>query len=222
MDMEEIIWTKEEQEKLNKMFNQWMYGDHIRAIENFKELNKGVEYGNIVLAGDSITAGYPVNEMFPKGIRVYNRGISAITSTQVLDKINEHILDLKPSKMFLLIGTNDIERGIDNDLTVKNIVDICNKTIKELPNTKIYVISIYPVNENEKFKSSVQSRTNRVIESINQKVEKAVSKIDNVEYLNFYEQLLKDGNMNEEYTYDGLHLNINGYRFVTGLLNKKL
>ncbi|VEU79879.1 SGNH/GDSL hydrolase family protein [Haploplasma axanthum] len=61
-----------------------------------------------------------------------------------------------------------------------------------------------------------------MIESINQKVEKAVSKIDNVGYLNFYEQLLKDGNMNEEYTYDGLHLNINGYRFVTGLLNKKL
>jgi lysophospholipase L1-like esterase len=218
MDEDKIIFTQKEQEKLNKMFEQWMYADWKRKYGNFAEMNKTVSFGNVVFAGDSITEMYPLSEMFPLMGTIYNRGISAISSKQLLDNIHAHILDLKPKQVFLLIGTNDIERDEESLEIAKNIKAICEDTLNEIPNCEMNVISIYPINEDPKYKDAFGKRTNAKIQEINKHVVNQIAPIKNVNYINVYDSLLKDRYLDEDYTFDGLHLSIKGYQVVTKIL----
>lgn len=218
---EQLIFTKEEQKKLEIMFEGWRKDDLERKLNNFKYLNQKVIPNNIVFAGDSITEGYLFSEFFPGKI-IYNRGISGITSEQLLTNINEHILNLKPQKLFILIGTNDIHCGIESSDTIKNIIKICEKTIKYDKKIIINLISIYPVNEDNKYQDMVSNRTNKVIKEINESLEKQLSNNNNIKFINLYNELLENNNLNEKYTYDGLHLSMAGYDKVTKLLSKYL
>jgi len=215
-----VKFTPEEQQKLNLMFEEWMESDHQRKLDNYQELNKSVIHNEIVFTGDSITEGYPFGELFPPEIIIYNRGISAITSTKLLAHIKTQVLDLKPRKLFVLIGTNDIERDIPLTVTAKTIENICQETIHNIPNIKIYVLSVYPVNETKTHIESIGKRRNKDIKDLNKLINKIVAQIKGCQYIDLYEYLLKDGNLNERYTYDGLHLNIEGYRAVTNILTK--
>lgn len=219
---EKLVFTEEEQAKLNIMFEGWMISDHERKIGNFLKLNETVEPNNIVFAGDSITEGYPISEMFPKEYIIYNRGISAISSDQLLNHIDTHVLSLNPSKVFILIGTNDLERIKDNKITLTNIEKIIEVILEYNENIEVYLISIYPVNENKKFKDGIQSRLNKDIKTLNDNYQRIASNYKKVIYIDLYNELLSKDGLNENYTYDGLHLNIDGYRFITSKLKKYL
>jgi lysophospholipase L1-like esterase len=79
-----------------------------RTIENvFTHLNAVAKPGSIVFLGDSITDFFRVNEFFP-GVYVINRGISGDTTDGVLNRLAESVYELSPSKIFLMIGTNDL------------------------------------------------------------------------------------------------------------------
>lgn len=207
-------FTKDEQAKLNQMYEAWMENDFMRKTENFRLLNQDVKPGSILFVGDSITEGYPLFEMFPFGYPIYNRGISGETSKQLLDRIHEQILDLKPAQIFLLIGTNDIEREKNGDDVGKNIKRICEETLTVLPDVKIHVISVYPVNETSRFAGMIGTRTNQKIVKINEDIKAHIQDLD-VTYIDLYDALLKDGHLNESFTNDGLHLTVAGYRFVS-------
>lgn len=217
-----LVFTEEEQAKLNIMFEGWMISDHERKIGNFLKLNETVEPNNIVFAGDSITEGYPISEMFPNEYIIYNRGISAISSDQLLNHIDTHVLSLNPSKVFILIGTNDLERIKDNKITLTNIEKIIEVILEYNENIEVYLISIYPVNENKKFKDGIQSRLNKDIKTLNDNYQRIASNYKKVIYIDLYNELLSKDGLNENYTYDGLHLNIDGYRFITSKLKKYL
>jgi hypothetical protein len=77
-------------------------------LASFKELNKRAQKGGVVFVGDSITEGFPIDEILQCNKPMYNRGINGDTSIGVLDKLKEEVFDLIPSKVFLLIGTNDL------------------------------------------------------------------------------------------------------------------
>ncbi len=216
MSTEKIEFTAQEQEKLNRMFEQWMYDDQNRKWKNFKELNESAKTGGIVFAGDSITEAYPIHELLPTGLLMYNRGISGITSGQLLENIDIHILSLAPKKLFLLIGTNDIERDVKPQQIASNIQEICNQTLANYPSCEIVVISVYPVNETKPFKDLIGKRTNLIIQEINQEITKRLTA--SVSFLNLYPELSKDGNLNPDYTFDGLHLSIKGFQKVSQLL----
>lgn len=94
---------------------------------------KAVPTGTIVAVGDSLTAGYgvPETESYPaqlgKKLRqdgyrwsVVNAGISGETSSGTLARI-DWILKLQPDIVILEIGANDGMRGVDPELTRKNI-----------------------------------------------------------------------------------------------------
>lgn len=68
---DQLVFTEEEQKKLNIMFEGWMRDDLARKLENFNFLNQRVLPNNIVFAGDSITEGYQFQEFFP-GVIIYN------------------------------------------------------------------------------------------------------------------------------------------------------
>jgi lysophospholipase L1-like esterase len=97
---------------------------------------------DIVFLGDSLTEGGPWEELFPD-LRVRNRGIGGDTSDGVIARL-EQVTRATPTKVFLLIGTNDLFRGEPEDEIVANITDILDRLKQETPDTEVYLQSVLP------------------------------------------------------------------------------
>ncbi len=57
------------------------------------------------------------------------------------------VIQLKPAKVFLLIGVNDLKRGVPVEYIVKNYDRIAATLKATLPKTKLYLQSVLPVHE---------------------------------------------------------------------------
>ena len=176
---------------------------------------------SIVFLGDSITSRGDLNKYFPN-YNVYNSGIAGNMTKDILDNMENRVFVYNPTKVFILIGTNDlVYSGLDNDGIKNNIEEIINKIYEKNSNTKIYLESIYPVN-NSLNKEIVETRTNDNIKDLNNKIEKICNN-NKCTYINMYDNLTdKNGNMKRIYTVDGLHLNKIGYKVVASKLTKYL
>ena len=176
---------------------------------------------SIVFLGDSITSRCNLNKYFPN-YNVYNSGIAGNMTKDILGDMENRIFVYNPTKVFILIGTNDlVYSGLDNDGIKNNIEEIINKIYEKNSNTKIYLESIYPVN-NSLNKEIVETRTNDNIKNLNNKIEKICDN-NKCTYINMYDNLTdKNGNMKRIYTVDGLHLNKIGYKVVASKLTKYL
>ena len=176
---------------------------------------------SIVFLGDSITSRCDLNKYF-SNYNVYNSGIAGNMTKDILDNMENRVFVYNPTKVFILIGTNDlVYSGLDNDGIKNNIEEIINKIYEKKSNTKIYLESIYPVN-NSLNKEIVETRTNDNIKDLNNKIEKICNN-NKCTYINMYDNLTdKNGNMKRIYTVDGLHLNKIGYKVVANKLIKYL
>lgn len=175
---------------------------------------------SIVFLGDSITSRCDLDKYFPN-YNVYNSGIAGNMTKDILDNMENRVFAYNPTKVFVLIGTNDlVYSGLDNDGIKNNIEEIINKIYEKNSNIKIYLESIYPVN-NSINKEIVETRTNDNIKDLNNKIEKICN--NKCTYINMYDNLTdKNGNMKRIYTVDGLHLNKIGYKVITNKLIKYL
>ena len=189
-----------------------------RIIKNPYDI-KVTEYDNFVFLCDSITDWYELDEFY-EGIPVVNSGIAGNKTTDVLENIESRVGIYNPTKVFILIGTNDIgERNPDE--IVKNIEKIVNKIKKIRPKTEIYIESLLPVNNTDDSKINkevVRERTNKEISSIN-KLLKEYTTENKVTYINIYDEFIgKDDQLELKYTTDGLHLSNLGYLHLTKIL----
>ena len=161
----------------------------------------------VVFLGDSMTDEGDWKKLFPD-VNLVNRGIGGDTTLGVLNRIDQ-VLALAPSKIFLMIGTNDLcyKRSVAD--TLKNYDQILNILHKNLPQTKIYVESVLPFND--QIFPSRYLRTNENIEELNRGIKKLAEKYE-YPYLDLVPFFMdENGRLPENYTVDGLHLNENGY-----------
>lgn len=174
---------------------------------------------NILFLGDSITEIYPIDEIY-KNMPVIKSGVSGYKTEDILERAEKMIYQYNPTKIILLIGTNDIMNSIEDDTimeTVSGIKKISKEITSHRKNAKIYIESIYPVNRNMK-KEMVAARTNEAIKKLNEKI-KIYCEENNITYINMYDELTdEEGNFDEKYTYDGLHPNTLGYAKITRVL----
>jgi len=185
-----------------------------RKINNvFFELNENAEPGGIVFLGDSSSDFFRINEFF-HGKYVINRGIGGDTTDGVLKRMPESVYDLSPSKVFILIGTNDLAHGKSEEYIVGNISAIISGIRKNCPDASIYLESIYPVSSSRDKKIKrlyIGRRSNDKIMRINQSLEKLAGE-HGAKYIDVFSRLTgKDGNIRLEYTVEGLHLTVKGY-----------
>lgn len=177
-----------------------------------------------IFYGDSITDYYPIDQYF-KNDTYLNKGISGITSNEALEKLETEVLNYHPKRLFLLIGTNDLNDDIKKDKTINNIENMIIRIKNNNPNTKIYIQSILPINNSENDKidhDTVGDRTNDKIKELNKEIKKLCDKHE-VTYIDSYSQMLdKDGLLKLDYTKEGLHLSDNGYQKLTNILNEYL
>ena len=177
---------------------------------------------NIVFFGDSITDYYKINEFFPD-VNIINSGISGDEASDLLERIEKDVYRYNPSKVFLLIGINDLNRKVDEKEILSNIQKIINGIKTNRKYAKIYVQSVYPVNHNSfkeheyKFNKDI---TNERINEFNKKLQNICEESD-VTYIDVFNKLTdKEGNLKDIYTVEGLHINDLGYFKVTSVLQK--
>lgn len=163
---------------------------------------------DIVMLGNSITNGCEWNELFPNK-RLKNRGISGDIAQGVLDRLHP-IIEGKPAKIFLLIGTNDIAQGISEEIIVNNIEKIILKTKEKSPKTKMFIQSILPTSPH--FTTSQKYMQHDVIKKVNQAL-KALTIKHHITYIDLYSHFVEQGtdHLSPRYTNDGLHLTGEGY-----------
>ena len=163
----------------------------------------------IIFLGNSITDGGEFTELF-RNKRIKNRGISGDTTEGVLFRLRE-VTESKPSKVFLLIGINDLARGASPDSVLSNIIRIAETIMEQSHKTKVYVQSILPVNPDFGKFTGHCSKTEEVIQ-INAKLKEWCSQ-SNPYYIDLFTHFSNetDNQMDPAFTNDGLHLTGPGY-----------
>jgi len=158
----------------------------------------------IVFLGDSITE-YGQWEEFMQHPKVRNRGIAGDTTPNLLKRLPA-ITKMQPAKIFLMIGINDF-LFFDRHQIIENYRQIVERIKKDSPDTQLYLQSVLPVNP-----------TIRRIEVDNQEIRllnKGIQDLAAKEQLNYIDlhTLLADeaGNLDKQYTRDGIHLNVSAY-----------
>lgn len=174
---------------------------------------------DIIFLGNSINDGSEWYELF-NDIRVKNRGISGDMASGIIHRIKE-VTSRKPAKVFLMIGINDLGRGVSPDSVVKNILLINDYILQESPSTKVYIESILPVNASfGKFAGQVTKGV-QVLRS-NELLKAAASK-NRYEYIDLHSKFVDaQGLLDAKYTNDGLHLTGAGYQHWRHLIYPKV
>ncbi len=175
---------------------------------------------NIVFVGDSIFDWFPTDKIF-SDLPIVNSGISGNKTTDILNNMEKRIYQYNPTKVFIQIGTNDLEWEDSEELNeqvYENIVKIAEGVKANRKNSDIYIISIYPVNNNL---YGAHDRHIPEIKSVNSKLKKYCANTEGIEYIDAFKDLINSEEMfDEDYTDDGLHPNGLGYAKITEILMK--
>ncbi|MCK9235309.1 MAG: GDSL-type esterase/lipase family protein [Acholeplasmataceae bacterium] len=177
-----------------------------------------VEKRKVVFIGDSITECFNLKTFFQDDGYI-NEGVSGYTTLDLLNRLETSLFQYQPDIVFLLIGTNDLElTELTKEEIVHNIKTIVQKINQRLPQATLYLQSIYPVNYEIK-PFSVGKRKNEDINWINHHI----SQIKGAKYLDIHSFLKnKEGKLNSDYTYDGIHINDLGYQVISHQLKEYL
>jgi len=173
----------------------------------------------VIFWGDSITEWADWNELTQLG-NVLNRGIAGDISYGLLNRVGE-IIRHEPKKIFILIGTNDINKGIPSTSTLATYKKAIVMLKNSLPATRIYLQSVLPINDSL-INRQYYKGTNQEIVNLNAALNEMATQLK-VNYVNVYEAMVDDKQqLAKEFTYDGLHLSGKGYlQWVTYLRKHK-
>ncbi len=165
-----------------------------------------------ILAGDSLSLWFPP-DLLPEGKNWLNQGISGETSNGLLKRLK--VFDrTQPEVIFVMIGINDLIRGMSNGVILDNQRQIISYLQKTHPTAQIVVQSILPHAAEEaswKGRDKLLAVANSRIRELNQQLQ-SISAKKGVKYLDLYPLFAnKQGNLRREFTTDGLHLSPEGY-----------
>jgi lysophospholipase L1-like esterase len=159
--------------------------------------------GRIIFLGNSITQIGDWKKLLSDST-VINRGIGGDITFGVLKRLDD-VIRRKPSKIFLLIGINDIGKDIPDAVIADNIHKIITRVQTESPSTKIYVQSILPVNPDVPNFPQHYDKQEHVLNT--NKLIKKVADDAHCPYVNIHDLFTDNqGKLDAKYTGDGLHL----------------
>ena len=166
--------------------------------------------------GDSIIDYWSnLNEWFPE-YNCHNYGWSGKGIDTFLFRVN--ISSLKNTECVIEIGTNDMRKIIsagEVDRYIEYYIDV----LESLRARRIYLLSLLPRNRAKDGGFDFNS----YYPEINKKIQKRVTeRMKNVIYIPLFDRFLKDGKINGDYTYDGLHPNTQGYEVIAMAIREHL
>jgi lysophospholipase L1-like esterase len=200
------------QTSYDSSFRFYYYDQKLSMFETMPD-----QKNEIVWLGDSITDGGEWSELFP-GIKTLNRGVSSDNTFGILNRLYE-VIRRKPAKIFLLIGINDIARNIPDSVILRNYKKIVDSLQQQTPQTKLYVQSILPTNNEFTTFKNHQNKTEHIL-FLNEALKKICAE-KKINFVDLYNNFINaEGKMDKRFTNDGLHLTGEGYQQWKAVLKK--
>lgn len=163
-----------------------------------------IEKGDIVFLGNSLTAYGNWSELLSNP-KIKNRGIAGDGTEGVLNRLPS-ITRYQPSKIFLLIGVNDLLFHPPVRI-LKNYRKIVQEISSASPSTKLYLQSVLPVNP----KVRNMPISNADILVLNEGI-RQISVDFQTTFIDLHPHFLNaQGALHEQFTLDGIHLDAEGY-----------
>ncbi len=172
----------------------------------------------VVFFGDSVTEAWPIESAFP-GKPYVNRGISGQTTSQLLLRLREDVINLGARAVVILAGTNDIA-GNTGPISLEEIEENF-EAIAELARAhgvRVIFSSITPVhNYTRGSEENFELRPTEKIVALNRWLER-YSRAKGLVYLDYFSAMVDEhGLMRRELADKGLHPNAAGYAVMAPL-----
>lgn len=196
---------------------------------NFKEfkmvnqelppLEEGAE--RVVFMGNSITIGWlTTHPEFFEGKPYVNRGISGQTTPQMLVRFRSDVVHIDATAVVILAGTNDVA-GNTGPTTLEQIADNI-KSMTEIARAngvKVILCSVLPAYD---YPWRPGLEPNIKIPKLNALIKNYADQ-NEIFYLDYFSALNNGKNgIDEQYSYDGVHLTLEGYQVLEPLLEEAL
>jgi lysophospholipase L1-like esterase len=194
-------------------------------MERHELINSRAKPGevDVIFLGDSITQAWEDEKKGGKAAwdkyfaprKAMNAGIGGDQTQHVLWRLeNGNIKGIKPKAAVIMIGTNN-SRDYTSEQIADGVKAIVAKLRKELPETKILLLAIFPRNTPEDPRRKVNEGANAIFKSV------ADEKM--VFYMDIGSKFLSpDGTLSEEIMPDSLHLSPQGYEIWASSIDAKL
>lgn len=168
-----------------------------------------VEPGDIVFLGNSITDGGEFTELFDNPA-IKNRGIISDVISGVRDRLYQ-VTDHAPSKIFLLIGINDVSHNLSAGKIAADYEELVREIREKSPQTTLYIQSVMPINNDFGRYKNLKGKEKVVVE-LNKKLVD-IAERNGAVYVDLWDALADPatGKLRREFTNDGLHLLGKGY-----------
>ena len=166
----------------------------------------------VVFMGDSITEFWSKSQWNPAHI---NRGISGQTTPQMLLRFRQDVIDLHPSIVVILAGTNDVAGNTGpatNAMIAGNIASMVQ--LAKANRIKVVLASVLPAS---RFYWNPEARPADQIIELNEQI-KVVAKRFGCVYLDYFTAMVDaDSGLKREFSGDGVHPNESGYIVMSKL-----
>ena len=165
------------------------------------------EEETLYFTGSSLVEKWDVRKYFPTRI-TYNMGLSG----SGIEYIESQGSMFQGESVVVITGGNDLASINDLDEYADRYLQVlCNMQANH-----IYLFSILP-------RLAFEDDGYKKVRMLNAKIKERInSQMDRIIYIDIFERMLKDGNLNENMFYDGTHLNNWGYTLISEELNKVL
>jgi lysophospholipase L1-like esterase len=205
-----------------------IYTDDFGQLARYREADAALPLPaasehRVVFLGDSITDYWKLADYFP-GKPYINRGIDGQSTPEILVRFREDVLDLHPSVLVILAGTNDIAgvtgRTRDEDIEA-NYASMAE--LARVHHIRVVFASLLPVNNyTAEAKESFALRPGERLLAVNGWLKDYCAKSGLV-YLDYASALTDDkGMLKRELSDDGLHPNDAGYKIMVPLAEKAI
>lgn len=213
---------------MEQFFKASITREQQELVDKYNVLNTFAKKRQILFTGSSLMEQFPIHELLMADDMkyiIYNRGIGGFTTDNMLEHMDTQIFAVRPSKIFINIGTNDIGNpsvSFDAALThtIRNYTEILSQIQEKLPQTEVYLMAYYPVNETDKLPESEGSsnlfinRNNHNIHLANKEIKKLADAFG-FHYIDVNSGLTDErGKLKKEYTVEGIHMYANAYRII--------
>ena len=190
----------------------------VRASRLAKFASEPVAMGRVIFLGNSITQGGDWAKLTGDST-VVNRGIGADVTFGLRTRLDD-VTRRNPSKLFILIGINDISKDIPDAVIAAEYRMLIDSVRTQSPQTKIFVQSILPLNPTVKNFPQHYDKQPRVV-AVNRLLQQ-VARETHATYIDLWPIFIdKQNHLDASLTGDGLHLNQQGYERWVAFLKRK-
>ena len=204
-----------------RLLNQMEARIRESKLRRYRGMNVYAKKGETVMVGSSLMEHFLINEfLLAEGLDkvVYNRGVAGWRTDELLKDMEACIFELEPSKIFINIGSNDLDRPGDAlGRLIKQYRKILRKIKERLPGCLVYVMAYYPVLRDfdvGETPANAKARSREGLGEANRAVEALAAEMG-CEFLDVNHVLRdEDGYLKPEFGADKVHLLPPAYKAV--------